>query len=98
MVEGAITQASASNNDAGVGDLLGQFTSGQGNKLQGLFGMLGGNSSGMEGRAAEKGMDPSLITGMLSMLGGGGGGDGASGGGGGFNLQTLLQVLKLTMS
>ena len=54
--------------------------------------MLGGNSSGMEGRAAEKGMDPSLITGMLSMLGGGGG-DGASGGGGGFNLQTLLQVL-----
>ena len=55
--------------------------------------MLGGNSSGMEGRAAEKGMDPSLITGMLSMLGGGGG-DGASGGGGGFNLQTLLQVLQ----
>ena len=55
--------------------------------------MLGGNSSGMEGRAAEKGMDPSLITGMLSMLGGGGG-DGASGGGGGFNLQTLLQVLR----
>ena len=53
--------------------------------------MLGGNNSGMEGRAAEKGMDPSLITGMLSMLGGGG--DGASGGGGGFNLQTLLQVL-----
>ena len=95
MVEGAITQASASNNDAGVGDLLGQFTSGQGNKLQGLFGMLGGDSSGMEGRASEKGMDPSLITGMLSMLGGGGGG--ASGGDGGFNLQTLLQVLKLTM-
>ena len=92
LVEGAITQASAQNNDASVGDLLGQFTSGQGNKLQGLFGMLGGNNSGMEGRAAEKGMDPSLITGMLSMLGGGGG-DGASGGGGGFNLQTLLQVL-----
>ena len=54
--------------------------------------MLGGDSGGMEGRASEKGMDPSLITGMLSMLGGGGGG--ASGGGGGFNLQSLLQVLQ----
>ena len=75
-----------------MGDLLGQFTSGQGNKLQGLFGMLGGDSGGMEGRASEKGMDPSLITGMLSMLGGGGGG--ASGGGGGFNLQSLLQVFR----
>ena len=61
--------------------------------MQGLFGMLGGNSSGMEGRASEKGMDPSLITGMLSMLGGGGG-DGAAGGGGGFNLQTLLSVIQ----
>ena len=53
--------------------------------------MLGGDSGGMEGRASEKGMDPSLITGMLSMLGGGGGG-GASGGG--FNLQSLLQVFR----
>ena len=72
-----------------MGDLLGQFTSGQGGKLEGLFGMLGGDSQGMEGRASEKGMDPSLITGMLSMLGGGGG---SSGGGGGFNMGSLLQV------
>ena len=52
--------------------------------------MLGGNSQGMEGRASEKGMDPSLITGMLSMLGGGGGESGASGG---FNMGSLLQVI-----
>ena len=51
--------------------------------------MLGGDSQGMEGRASEKGMDPSLITGMLSMIGGGGGG---SGGSGGFNMGSLLQV------
>ena len=90
LVEGAINQVSAQNNEAGIGDLLGQFTGGQGNKLQGLFGMLGGSGQGMEGRASEKGMDPSLITGMLSMLGGGGG---ASGEGGGFNMGSLLQVI-----
>ena len=90
MVEGAIDQASAQDNEGGVGDILGQFTSGQGNKLQGLFGVLGGNSEGMEGRASEKGMDPSLITGMLSLLGGGAGGGADSGGG--FNMGSLLQV------
>ena len=52
--------------------------------------MLGGSSGGMEGRASEKGMDPALISGLMSMLGGGGG-EGASGGGG-FNMSSLLQV------
>ena len=52
--------------------------------------MLGGSGGGMEGRAAEKGMDPALISGLMSMIGGGGG-EGASGGGG-FNMGSLLQV------
>ena len=50
--------------------------------------MLGGSSQGMEGRASEKGMDPSLISGMMSMLGGGG-----ASGGSGFNMGSLLQVI-----
>jgi len=93
LVEGAINQASAQDNEAGIGDLLGQFTGGQGDKLQGLFGMLGGSGDGMEGRASEKGMDPSLITGMLSMLKGGGGA--SDEGGGGFNMGSLLQVAQM---
>ena len=89
-MEGAIDQASGQDNEARVADILGHFTSGQGNKLQCLFGELGGNSEGMEGRASEKGMDPSLITGMLSLLGGGAGGGADSEGG--FNMGSLLQV------
>ena len=51
--------------------------------------MLGGSNEGMEGRASEKGMDPSLMSGMMSMLSGGGG----ASGGGGFNVGSLLQVI-----
>jgi hypothetical protein len=43
----------------------------------------------MEGKASEKGMDPSLIQSVMGMLSGGG-----SGGSGGFDMGTLLKVAQ----
>ena len=54
-----------------------------------MFSAIGGSTGGVENKAAESGMDPALIQGVISMLSGGAGG-GASGGSG-FNLGSLIQ-------
>lgn len=102
LVEDGIEKVAASENEAGAGgggadifDLLGSFTGKQQGGLKTLFDAVGGSAGGVEDKAAEKGMDPALIQGVMSMLTGGGGAGGASGGeGGGFNLGSLLKVAQ----
>lgn len=78
-----------------LGDLVEVFTGKQQGGLQNLLGMLDGNLGGLEKMASDKGLDPSLVSGLLGMLGGGGSGGGASGGasgGGGFDMKSLMQA------
>jgi len=102
MVEAAIDQvAAAPENQAGgasggddlVSGLVQSFTGKQEGGLSSLFSMIGGSQEGLQSKAESKGLDPALISGLMSMLGGGG--DGGASSGGGFDLNKLMSCAAM---
>lgn len=89
-VEGSATGAGGGFD---VSTLLGAFTGKQQGGLQNIMSMVsGGGGDAIKEHIEKKGVDPSLIDGITSMLSKGGGEGGAAGGGGGFDLGTLLHL------
>lgn len=87
LVNDGFDQINVDETEAGLGDLVQSFTGKQTGGLQNLLSTLAGSMSGMEGRASEKGMDPSLIQAVMGMLSGSGGDSG-----GGLNMASLMKV------
>ena len=79
-----------------VGVLMKGFSFAQQNNLQELYSSVSsGDTSVIAEKATEKGLDPSLVDGVMNMLKGNmGSAGGAAGGGGGFDLGQLLAVVS----
>ena len=89
FVEAAIDKVVADEN---LSEIVPQLSSNQESGLSSLFSLIGGSAGGMESKARDKGLDPSLISGLMSMIDGGG--SGASGGGG-FDISKLMSVASM---
>jgi len=106
MVGGAFNQLGDAEGGAGGSQLsstlMAAFTGKQQLNLENLMGMVsatGGEE--LRERATQKGLDPSLINGLMNLVKGGGakgedGGDGGDGGGsGGFDLNNVLKMAAM---